>query len=134
MDETEIHTLSMEAKAVLEILNGTSFERIDNLIEQLPGETLDYLKLISPSNYIENLNAKVFIMHDRADNLVPSEESRRLFEAIKEKLDIYYTEFSFFQNEIQVHTVDGEKISKIKYVIEAWKLYSHIYHIMREIS
>ena len=73
-------------------------------------------------------------MHDRADNLVPSEESRRLFEAIKEKLDVYYTEFSFFQNEIQVHTVDGESISKIKYVIEAWKLYSHIYHIMREIS
>lgn len=134
VDETEIHTLSIEAKAVLEILNGTSFERIDNLIEQLPGETLDYLKLISPSNYIENLNAKVFIMHDRADNLVPSEESRRLFEAIKEKLDVYYTEFSFFQNEIQVHTVDGESISKIKYVIEAWKLYSHIYHIMREIS
>ena len=31
VDETEIHTLSIEAKAVLEILNGTSFERIDNL-------------------------------------------------------------------------------------------------------
>ena len=134
VDETEIHTLNTEAKAVLAILNGTSFEHIDNLIEQLPAETLDYLKLISPSNNIENLNAKVFIMHDRADNLVPSEESRRLFEAIKGKLDVHYTEFSFFQNEIEVHTADGENISKVKYVIEAWKLYSHIYHIMREIS
>lgn len=73
-------------------------------------------------------------MHDRADRLVPSEESRRLAEALRENGGVYHTEFSLFQREIQVHVDEGEGVGPLGFVREASKFFMHMYNVMREAS
>ena len=74
-------------------------------------------------------------MHDRNDRLVPVEESRRFNDILKSQGSIYYTEFSSFQNQIQVHVDnDSKKISNIDYLVEAWKLLRHLYEVMKQVS
>ena len=74
-------------------------------------------------------------MHDRADRLVPSEESQRLADALGEGSNVYYTEFSSFQGDIQVHADEGGGgVGPLGYVREASKLFMHMYNVLRELS
>ena len=74
-------------------------------------------------------------MHDRNDRLVPVEESRRIHERLRSQGSIYYTEFSSFQNQIQVHVDnDSKKISILGYVTETLKLLRHLYEVMKQVS
>ena len=43
---------------------------------------------------------------------------------------IYHTEFSLFQNAVQVHTDETEKTSALNFIKQAFKLYKHMYKIM----
>ena len=103
-------------------------------MEELSTETLDSLALISPSTHIDRLKARVLIMRDRGDRLVPSEESRRLADALGPGSNVYYTEFSSFQKSIQVHQDEGGGVGPIGYVREATKLFMHMYNVLREVS
>ena len=73
-------------------------------------------------------------MHDRSDKLVPSEESRRFADAVIDKTDTYFTEFSLFQNQIQVHVGEEADLGIWASAKEALKLYMHMYNIMKEVS
>jgi len=126
--------LSSEAIAVYKLANGVPLDEVDSLMDQLPPSVLESLKLISPSTNIDRLKARVLIMHDRADRLVPSEESRRLVDALGEGSNVYYTEFSSFQRDIQVHVDGGGGVGPLGYVREASKLFTHIYNVLRELS
>ena len=68
-------------------------------------------------------------MHDREDRLVPSEESARLFEALGEDSSAYYTEFAFFQ-----HVDPTRPVSPPTYLKEGFKLFLHMYQIIRAMS
>ena len=120
--------------AVYKLVSGVPSEEADALIEQLSPTTHDFLRMISPSTHIDQLKARMLIMHDRADRLVPSEKSRRLAEALSDDNDAYYTEFSFFQKQIQVHVDDSGGVGPIGYVREGFKLLLHMYKVMRELS
>ena len=70
-------------------------------------------------------------MHDLHDRLVPAEESRRFAKDVRETGgEIYHTEFSLFQNAVQVHTDETEKTSALNFIKQAFKLYKHMYKIM----
>ena len=124
-------SLTEEGRAVYEMLKGVPFDEVDHLMETLSPETRTFLKLISPSTYIDDVKAQVLIMHDVSDRLVPSEESLRLVKALEKRGNVYHTQFSFFQNEVQVHRDESIKTNALEYVKEAHKLYMHIYEIMR---
>ena len=80
---------------------------------------------------MEMLKADVLLMHDFHDKLVPAEESRRFAEAlIKNEINVYHTEFSLFQNAVQVHKDDTDKTGRLNFVKQALKLYKHMYKIM----
>ena len=132
--ESEIAALSGEAMAVHKLLAGAPYADVDGLMEQLSPATKEFLREVSPSTNIDKLKARVLIMHDRADKLVPSEESRRMAEALSAVSDTYYTEFSFFQKEIQLHIADAGGVGPLDFAREAFKLYLHMYNIMRDIS
>ena len=80
----------------LRLLSGPEIDQVDALIKALSAETRESLRLISPSNQIDRLEARILVMHDREDDLVPSEESRRLVDALGPEQNACYTEFSFF--------------------------------------
>ena len=124
-----------EAKVVYSLISNPHISDVDPLFQRLPSQTVLYLEGISPSNFTQQLNAKVLIMHDRNDRLVPVEESKRFNDSLKSNGSIYYTEFSSFQNQIQVHVdKDSKKISSIDYLIEAWKLLRYLYEVMKQVS
>lgn len=121
--------LSSDARLVYDILNASDIDEAHRLIERMPSDSLDTLRRISPSTEIENLRAKLLVMHDRQDSLVPSEESRRLVDALQSRGDVHYTEFSFFE-----HLDPSTRVGYFELAKEGGKLFLHIYRIMRELD
>ena len=68
-------------------------------------------------------------MYDREDDLVSSEESRRLAAALADRGGVYHTEFSLFQ-----HVDPTRSVSLPVYAKELLKLYLHMYHVLKELS
>ena len=112
-----------------ELLNKPDLNTAYRLMERLPPKSLDTLERISPSSDIGNLRAKVLVMHDREDKLVPSEESRRLVDALQERGDVHYTEFSFFD-----HVDPTRSVGPLEFGKEGFKLFLHMYRVMRELD
>lgn len=129
LSESEIAALSDEAAAVRAMLSGdakTPREALA-LIDRLSESSQAQLAAISPSSALGDLSARVLIMHDREDALVPSEESRRLAAALSERGDFHYTEFSLFR-----HLDPTRPVSPPVYAREVAKLYMHMYRVLRE--
>ena len=126
---TDLSSLSPDGRAVYRLLSGPSPEEAGPLLEGLAPSSLEKLRLLSPSTQIDKLKARMLIMHDREDDLVPSEESRRLAEALGEEADTYHTEFSLFQ-----HVDPTKSVSPPVYAKELFKLFLHMYNVLREIS
>ena len=123
-----IASLSQEAQAVYSLLSSPTLDEARTLINELSDSTTATLASISPATTIENLDARVLIMHDRQDELVPSEESRRLAEALSDRGDVYYTEFSLFR-----HLDPTRTVSPPVFVKEVFKLYMHMYNVLRDL-
>ena len=122
--------LSPHGQIVFRLLDGaTSVAEARQLVSQLPAEVQREMEALSPETYIDRLEARVLIMHDREDDLVPAEESRRLADALRERGNVYYTEFSFFQ-----HVDPTRGVSPLTYARELGKLFLHLYSIMRAAS
>ena len=126
----DLEQMAPDALAVRRLLDGVPYDEVDLVVAELSPATTAFFQAISPSTGIEKLEARVLIMHDTADRLVPSEESRRLAAVLDEE-NVYHTEFSFFQRQIQVHVGDAGEVGLLDYVREAAKLYMHMYNIMR---
>ncbi len=118
----QLEDLSPMGRVVYRLLRGTTLEEARRLVETLPPAKLELLARVSPSVRIGDLKAEVFIMHDREDNNVPVEESRRLVDALAERGDFRYAEFSFFQ-----HVDPTRPVGFFTLVSEAFKLYRHLY-------
>ena len=99
----------------------------------MPKETLQWLEYNSPSHHNVNLKAPVFIMHDRADNIVPFEESQRMYNQISMYVPTEITIFDLFQNEIQLHEDESVKNSNIDLLSNSMKLFSQLNGIIRVI-
>ena len=119
--------LSAEARAVSALLSGPTLDEADDLLAKLPERALADLAAISPSEGIGRLSARTLIMHDRQDELVPSEESRRMADAMRAGGNVYYTEFSFFK-----HVDPTRPASPAVFARESFKLYLHLYNVLRE--
>ncbi|MBI4538724.1 MAG: hypothetical protein HY704_04335 [Gemmatimonadetes bacterium] len=126
---SDLSGLHPEARAVYELLSGPDLDAADELVKGLSRNTQEHLRRISPSAHVHELKARILAMHDREDELIPSEESRRLVEALGSDSDVYYTEFSFFQ-----HVDPTRRVNPFVFVKESIKLFLHVYNIMREVS
>jgi dipeptidyl aminopeptidase/acylaminoacyl peptidase len=96
LDHAVFAALSSDARIVFELLSGVDLTRATELINALSPRALDVLDTISPETNIDQLEARVLLMHDREDQLVSSEESRRLAAALADSNRVYHTEFSLF--------------------------------------
>ncbi|MEK7777898.1 MAG: dienelactone hydrolase family protein, partial [Chloroflexota bacterium] len=119
-------SVSQEAQAVRSLLSGVTMQEAQALLSSLPSQFLDDLALISPSTRIGDLKAPVLIMHDSEDTAVPAAESRRMANALKERGQVHYTEFSLFQ-----HVDPTRQLSPLDMAKEMWKLMFHMYMVMR---
>jgi acetyl esterase/lipase len=69
-----------QARAVAELLSGTSRERAEELLAGLEG-TEAHLQAVSPRYALGGLRAPLYLVHDVADEFIPWVESERLAEA-----------------------------------------------------
>jgi hypothetical protein len=77
---------------------------------------------------VSSIEADVLVMHDRADSLVPSWESRLLAESLMEyDVEVRHTESSLFD-----HVDPTQDLGPIERVRELAKLYGHLYAIVRQ--
>ena len=106
-----------------------SLEEAEMMVQDLPQRFHQELSGISPSSTIDDLKARLLIAHDREDDLVPAEESRRLADALSRRGDYHHTEFSFFS-----HVTPGKRVAPHVFVKEAFKLFLYTYRIIRVAS
>ena len=127
--------LSSEARATSQLLSSMAaqaenerltLDEAEQLIDLLPDRFLENLDRISPSTNIADLKARLLIAHDREDDAVPSEESRRLEDSLSARGDVHYTEFSFFS-----HVTPDKPVGPFTFVKEAFKLFQYTYQIIR---
>ena len=128
VDEAALASMSNEARTIHRLLSGPDAAEARRLIDTLPESSLATLRRISPSESIEGLKARVLIMHDRGDKLVPFDESRRLADALAERGDFHHTEFSLFQ-----HVDPTKPVAPPEFAREISKLYRHMYLVLSEL-
>ena len=130
-NQSEYDSLTLGGKAVLTLLSNPTLPEANEAIRNLNDETYHFLSAVSPSTNMDMLKADVLLMHDLHDKLVPAEESRRFANAVvKNGKNVYHTEFSLFQNAVQVHKDETENSGTLNFIKQAFKLYRHMYKIM----
>ena len=121
----EVEGVSPQAATIMQLLDGTSPEEAEALYETLPMDFRQDLTGISPSTYVDDIRARLLIMHDRNDQLVPAAESRRLLAATEDRGDVRYTEVLAFEHVRPQGGGIGDLLA------EAGRLYRHMYSIIR---
>ena len=121
----EMETLSPRGWAVVQLLQGVGPEEAAVLYATLPSSFRAGMGEISPSSYVQDIRARLLVMHDRNDLLVPAAESRRLVEATGDRIRVRYTELLAFDHVAPsgggIRTILGQ----------AARLYRHMYEIIR---
>ena len=125
-ESIDAQPVTSAGQTVARLLEGVSPEEAARLYLTLPEDFREGMDQISPSHYVDDIKAKLLILHDRDDELVPSAESRRLTSAMADRGDIRYTELLSFDH---VRPAGGTGAWQL--VKEGFKLYRHMYAVMR---
>lgn len=130
-NNNQLNRLTGHGQAVLTLISAPTYEEAVLSIQGLSERTRTFLEEVSPSTNISSLKASVLLMHDYHDRLVPSEESMRFAQEVRELSGhVYHTEFQLFQNAVQVHMDEESSMGIFNFTKEAFKLYRHMYRIM----
>lgn len=120
--------LSPDGRRVYEFLANRDPVQARALREKLPASTQQALRALSPSQVVNRLKTRVFIMHDVSDPVIPYEESRRLRDRLATLMppeQYSYTEFSIFE-----HMNPRRALDPVAFTREAGKLLGHLYRVM----
>jgi esterase/lipase len=111
------------------LLDNSDPNKFDELFNQLPPNIKKFVNDLSPSLYIDNLEAnKVFVVHGDPDPLVPITESVRLHEALGNKSELTILK-SFRHVNVRFAKASPQAIVNF-YIPETFKLYSLIFKII----
>ena len=124
--DAELAGLSPGAQQIRKLLEGTSLQEAERIYQGLPASFHQGMERISPRTHLANLKARLTIMHDRDDRLIPSVESRRLYQAMGSRDNVRYTEVVAFDH---VRPSGGGLWQAAQ---EGFRVYRHMYSIIRE--
>ncbi|MGI9145163.1 MAG: alpha/beta hydrolase family protein [Chloroflexota bacterium] len=115
--------------ATSELMDETpSRERARELVAQLSPATLEQLRIISPSTYIAQLRAHLYLMHDVDDSFIPFTQSRDLAARAPSGVVHRYTEFSIF-----AHVIPDRPVPWQTFVPDVWRLFWHVHAVLLEV-
>lgn len=121
----EPEDFSDQAQTIGKLLEGTTLDQAGTLFRKLPAEFHQQIATISPSSHVADVAARVTVMHDEGDSLIPVGESRRLAAALRGTEGFRYTETRIFD-----HVRAGGDASLWQLITESFKLYRHMYAII----
>ena len=91
-------TLSPVGRSSYDFLANRDPSAVEQLIDRLPWDAVEKLRYLSPSTSIGNVQAKMTIIHDRADPYIPYTELRRMRDATDGNDRIQYQELRLFEH------------------------------------
>ena len=121
----ELAALSPSGRTAARLMDGVKPQEAEELYATLPSDLREDLARVSPSTHVGDIRARIFVMHNRYDTLVPAAESRRMLEAMRDRVKVRFTEFVAFD-----HTAPGGG-GPLTILGQAARLYRHMYDIIR---
>jgi dienelactone hydrolase len=112
----------------VELLNGPSRERAEQICAGFSPEVVGRFARISPSTYLGQLHARLYLMHDQDDPFIPFTESRELVAHAPPGVVAEYTEFSIFE-----HVIPDRPVPWQTFVPDLWRLYWHVHGVLMEL-
>jgi len=126
-------SLSPSGRAMYELLTNRDPERVGELWARLDHKTQQTLASLSPHLRIDQLQAKMVIIHTLVDDAIPSVESLKLADAIEDENKVYFRIFHQFTH-VSVEDLLKVRISNLRSMLsEAAHFYLFIYHILYQL-
>lgn len=119
-----VSSLSPTGRTIWDLITTTDPTTAEKLFADLPPPDQQELARLSPNGHLDDLYAKIFIMHDRNDTSVPYVQSRLLAEHLRPGQG-EYDEFTFFN-----HVDPTASVSPIVFVRDSARLSWHMYQIL----
>jgi len=125
--------LSPSGKAMYELLANRDPERVGDLWVRLDHKTQQTLASLSPHLRIDQLQAKIVIIHTLVDDAIPNVESLKLEQAIDDEKKVYFRIFHQFTH-VSVEDLLKARLANLHNVIsEAAHFYLFIYHVLYQL-
>ncbi|MBV9174234.1 MAG: hypothetical protein JOZ81_29575 [Chloroflexi bacterium] len=113
---------------VQQVLQGANRDEAEQGVAALPAQTQEKLQQISPSAHLQDITARLYLMHDLDDTYIPFTESRAIVSAASHGLVERYTEFSIF-----AHVIPERSVPWRTFLPDLWRLFWHVHAVMLEV-
>jgi dienelactone hydrolase len=110
------------------LMQGLPRERAQAIVDQLPGPIRERLQSISPSTYLSQIRAHLYLMHDVDDPFIPFTQSRDLAADAPAGVVQRYTEFSIF-----AHVIPEKPVPWQTLLPDLWRLFWHVHAVLLEV-
>ena len=129
VSDADLAALTPEGRAAYDFMTAASPERAQELVHLLPPTVVEKLERLSPDRALDQLQAELFIIHDRGDKFVPYVESRRLRDALAGREQVRFTEVSLFEH-VEPRLGRGGDVL----VLDGARLYFRLYQLLLKLS
>jgi dienelactone hydrolase len=125
LTQEDLAGLSPTGAVVQRLFEMTELNDARRLIEEFPDEALATLRALSPEGNLDGIRARVFLMDDNRDQLIPYTHTRALAEALDGNY-VRHSKFSIF-----THADLDDLANPVKSAPQLWNLFRHIDSIFR---
>jgi hypothetical protein len=110
------------------LAGGTTRAAAERILTGIAPEMKQRLDRVSPSTYLKQMRAHLYLMHDQDDSFVPFTESRDLVAAAPKGVVQRYTEFAIF-----AHVIPDKAVPWQTFVPDVWRLFWHVHAVLLEV-
>ena len=110
------------------MLGGMTRAQAQQIIGAMPAGVARTLAQVSPSTYLSQVHAHLYLMHDVDDSFIPFTESRDLVARAPSGVVQRYTEFSIF-----AHVIPDRPVPWQTFLPDLWRLFWHVHAVLLEV-
>jgi dienelactone hydrolase len=125
-------TLGPEGRAAYNLLVNRDPGRVPALVEALPPAVREQIRFLSPSRVIQDLRARLFIVHSDPDDYLPKTESLRLAAAMQSRGNVHLALLTVFDHVRPRFPRLGVSSFLQVYLPEGRKLFWLIFDVLRQ--
>jgi hypothetical protein len=111
-----------------QLLRGTTREQATSLVSNLPPSVAQALASVSPSAYLSEVRAHLYLMHDVDDSFIPFTESRQFVAQAPRGIVQRHTEFAIF-----AHVIPDRPVPWQTFLPDIWRLFWHVHAVLLEV-
>jgi hypothetical protein len=111
-----------------ELLSTPSRERAAEIVAGFSPQVQEHFAQLSPTTYLRQIHAHIYLMHDLDDPFIPFTQSRELVANAPPGLVTRFTEFSIF-----AHVIPERPVPWQTFVPDLWRLFWHVHAVLLEL-